>query len=287
MLDKSPVILVDSLTDFVEKVDAFVGLDDFTCFRGQSSVAWPLEPAILRKENIGILKNEKRSIRDLISIHPQEFAYDQTMFDKLVRMQHYGLPTRLLDVTRNPLVALYFSSESLSESEENEKAARVIAMKAPIERQRYFDSDAVSCLSHLANLSLSEKEEIVRSSELSRDKFNKLDVVKRLTQFIKSEKPYFLPIIEPEDLFIPYYVNTKMSNNRIVAQAGSFIIYGLSGFKGIERRNKSFVDGKYFVFEGQHKKRIRSSLKRLGIDESTLFPEIEKAARIIKHFYTS
>ena len=27
------------------------------------------------------------------------------MFDKLVRMQHFGLPTRLLDVSRNALVA--------------------------------------------------------------------------------------------------------------------------------------------------------------------------------------
>jgi hypothetical protein len=29
------------------------------------------------------------------------------MFDKLVRMQHFGLPTRLLDVSLNALVALY------------------------------------------------------------------------------------------------------------------------------------------------------------------------------------
>lgn len=41
---------------------------------------------------------------------PAEFDYRMSTFDMLVKMQHYELPTRLLDITENPLVALYFAS---------------------------------------------------------------------------------------------------------------------------------------------------------------------------------
>jgi len=40
------------------------------------------------------------------------------MFDRLVRMQHFELPTRLLDATTNPLVALYFASAEYEENDE-------------------------------------------------------------------------------------------------------------------------------------------------------------------------
>ncbi len=58
-------------------------------------------------------------------------------------------------------------------------------------------------------------------------KFNKYAVIKRLHQFIRSEKSYFQPIIDPIDLFKPYYVHPKMSNRRILAQSGAFILYGI------------------------------------------------------------
>jgi hypothetical protein len=33
--------------------------------------------------------------------------------------------------------------------------------------------------------------------------------------------------MNPIDLFVPYYVHPKMSNRRILAQSGAFILYGI------------------------------------------------------------
>ena len=115
-------------------------------------------------------------------------------------------------------------------------------------------------------------------------KFNKNGVIKRLHQFIRSEKTYFLPIIDPIDLFKPYYVHPKMSNRRILAQSGAFILYG------IDPPKKMFfpypIEETPFIVPQNEKSHIRQALENLGINESTLFPEIDKAAARIKNSYT-
>jgi hypothetical protein len=230
-------------------------------------------------------------VRELISVHPHEFASDESMFDRLVRMQHFGLPTRLLDVSLNALVALYFATES-GPLGGVAGDGTVTAFAVPPEREKYFDSDSVSCIANLANMTSEEKDEINRlrqslrgniSSDRSIERFNENDVIKRLHQFIRSEKSYFLPIIKPIDLFKHYFVRPKMSNRRILAQSGAFILYGINPPKTMFFPDQ-IVPKPYFVLESD-KGRIRRALDDLGINESTLFPEIDKAAARIKNQY--
>lgn len=260
------------------------------CYRGQRDSSWQNVAGIFRPDLKELLKNEKRAVRDLISVHPSEFATDQTMFDRLVRMQHFGLPTRLLDVSLNALVALYFATDP---GPDKRKAAdgRVTAFSIPLEREKYFDSDSVSCLANLANMTWEEKAEIIRVREslksLADDRliknFNEAGVIKRLHQFIRSEKPYFLPIIDPIDLYQPYYVHPKMSNRRILAQSGAFILHGLPAPKRLFFPNP--IEETTFIVPLIAKAPIRQSLENLGINESTLFPEIDKAASRIRNRY--
>jgi hypothetical protein len=139
----------------------------------------------------------------------------------------------------------------------------VTAFAIPPEREKYFDSDSVSCIANLANMTSQEKGEIYRLKEslieLPEDeqiaKFNEDGVIKRLHQFVRSEKSYFQPIINPIDpfkeLFFPYEIEETS-----------------------------------FLVPQKAKEPIRKALANLGINESTLFPEIDKAAARIKNSYS-
>ncbi|TFC11087.1 FRG domain-containing protein [Cryobacterium sp. MDB2-33-2] len=48
----------------------------------------------------------------------------------LARMQHYGAPTRLIDITKNPYIAAWFATESHSESDERDGRLFAIATSA-------------------------------------------------------------------------------------------------------------------------------------------------------------
>lgn len=254
-------------------------------FRGQQNKEWKLEPGLLRAPQ-RYIDHEREMSRDLMAIHPQEFAADQTMFDRLVRMQHYGLRTRLLDVTLNPLVALYFAVQRAQSGGRSVDGA-VWLLRAPPSRKKYFDSDAVSCVSNLANLSASEKEEIrTIPTSYSKDLFNGVDAVDKLLQFIRAEKAYFRAQIDREDFFKRYLVTPKMSNRRIIAQSGAFVIFGLDSPPSAANFPDTIKTDRIDIPEGS-KTEIRAELDTLGINESTLFPELDRAASYIMRRYSS
>ena len=108
--DKSTPIVVNSVAEFIENVVKVNKADGtVTFYRGHADKDWVLLPSIFRTPN-GIA-NEHLLFRDMVAHEPQSFSDCKSALDYLVQMQHYGLPTRLLDMTTNPLVALYFACQ--------------------------------------------------------------------------------------------------------------------------------------------------------------------------------
>lgn len=128
-------------------------------FRGSGNKEWKNIPSVYRTRNF--IEKEKEIYYEMIARCPQYFTHCESTLEHLVMMQHYDVPTRLLDISENPLVALFFACSEQKEQRINEKTnkpydffydGRVDVFNIPDKEIKQYNSDTGAMLANLAKI---------------------------------------------------------------------------------------------------------------------------------------
>lgn len=215
--DEEEPFIINSVGEFIENIrkegakknDSFDDESEYKRFyRGHGDLNFQPQPSVFRGS---FLENEKKLYQELLIRKTANFYNCNTVLDHLSLMQHYGLPTRLLDLTTNPLIALYFACDSSIK-----KNGEILIFKERTEKIKYDDSDAVKIASCMALLKETEKEDFLMSGGTDSAK---------LLSVIKREVGHFEDIIQEKDLSNIFFVKVNYGDNiRVESQSGVFAI---------------------------------------------------------------
>jgi len=291
-------------------------------YRGQSEDL-DLIPKVFRpdKNNPFRVYDESSMFHNFKMRTYQEYRHEHTnVFEWLCLMQHYDLPTRLLDWTESILIALYFA---VNTEKHWGKDGVIFSLYAPRLNQltdiheppedrlygvRAQEDPEIILRPEMAKLNLLPSifyGKNIRDCEVMGPKIIKL--LKEITEFfykhqeLKSynlrdlsiKAQYLINSLYKPTAIIPYRINKRM-----LAQYSLFTLHGgkiqakeytkSSKLIGdpihLEELNKKAEEPfmKKYKVRASSKEKINHELNKRGIHEANLFPEVDRQAKYIK-----
>ncbi|MCH8933204.1 MAG: FRG domain-containing protein, partial [Nitrospinae bacterium] len=218
-------------------------------YRGISSHTFSLIPKLYRGK---FNKLPKFAEEDLIgdftrkakAIHKGP-VYNYSHWEWYCLMQHYGVPTRLLDWSENPLVALYFA----------------------IDNDKSSSAPCVWVLDPFGLNNLSADQRVVFFSDPSGQTEEDREIIDRYKFDVEALPRFPLAILPP-------YID-----NRLQIQMGCFTIHGRvkNGLYNMSKEADEYIMIKLKI-RRKGVPEIRKQLLACGISKSYLFPGLESLA---------
>lgn len=294
-------IKVNELTGYLEEISEIRreikndGENKRLFSRGQENINWNIQPTVFRGS---LLIDESKMIQKAYARNPSEFRNYVSPFERLTKLQHYGLSTRLLDVTLNPMVALYFACQDCNERMTNrDNCSKQIPKESNPSGVVYcqldfgysHDSPEVGILSAISEMDM---EDMTLKSCLLKLKENSTLSESQFTAYQKNDYKEFIRI-----LLGNYFVISNFSNERLIRQSGAFLIPGCINIKWnednieespIQKAKDSLIDeftSRRFEIPADAKSNILDELDMYNINEASLFPELEHQMRYIKSIH--
>ncbi len=224
-------------------------------FRGMARAARPLEPGLFRIGGDAGGK-ERHLIRNFRKYARRSFVGDDSVWNWLALAQQHGLPTRLLDWSYSPYVALHFATASADSMDEDGK---VLAADFGKINQR---------LPRALRDLLDDEGSVVFTGELLSRAAASLSDLKS----ISAEE--FLLFLEPPSL-----------TERIVNQAALFSLMSRP-----EARLESWLDQhpdswRCVILPAELKWEVRDRLDQVNITERVLFPGLDGLTAWLARYY--
>lgn len=225
-------------------------------FRGTCSTAHNLETSLVRLGG-PYEKLEAVLLRNFRKYAHRATDTDDTIWNWLAIAQHHGLPTRMLDWTYSPLIALHFVTAKIEAFDTDGAVWAVDFMKLR------------DLLPDKLKLALQEEQAVVFNVELLNDTVGSLQEFDRL-----SPQPFTI-FLEPPSL-----------DQRIVTQSALFSMMSsptasfddwLADKPGLYRR---------IIIPASLKWEVRDKLDQLNITERILFPGLDGLSKYLRRYYS-
>lgn len=235
---KIKIKVINSLEEYISFIKSLnTSFENPIFYRGQTNANYLLVPNSLRINP----KNEHRLIEAFSRRFSNEIDSCLNAMEKLVLMQHYGLGTRCLDISENPLAALYFAcvpykkfKKNLNEDEDKSWGEIILFQEKDVDnkkRPERLKTENSSNVSIIANTAFMEDD----FSLWHLGSFWKKDANQTY-----NERYINLKTIVRES----FIVRVPQNNPRIKNQQGAFIVVNANSayLEGDEKQSKKLTE---------------------------------------------